>query len=71
MQIKGSCHIKIPLYSCHVCCQIFKLGDGSHDGNYSVHGMCYKGITQFWQDCVCLKFELEEWHKWECHLGEC
>jgi hypothetical protein len=60
-----------PMLGCHcdsgVCSQIFEPTDGS----CLAHGMFYKGITKLWQDCVCEKSNLEEWHKQECFLGEC
>jgi hypothetical protein len=37
----------------------------------SIPSKVYKGITALWQDCVCVKPELEEWHKQECLLSEC
>jgi hypothetical protein len=47
-----------------------------YDNVCSQHGqpcqassIVYKGITHLWEDVVCPKGELEEWHKCKCLFG--
>jgi hypothetical protein len=47
-------------------CSICFVNNQIEDGICSTHGKVYKGISQLWQDCVCKKSDVEEWHKQEC-----
>ncbi len=34
------------------------------------HDKVYIGVTMLWEECVCPKSELQEWHKLECLMGD-
>ncbi len=35
------------------------------------HDNVYIGVTMLWEECVCPKPKLQEWHKLKCLMGVC
>jgi hypothetical protein len=35
------------------------------------HDKVYFEVTMLWEECVCPKPKLQEWHKLECLMGDC
>jgi hypothetical protein len=52
---------------CDTCCP-----PGSYGANgCRAHLLHFTGTTHLWQSCVCVKGEMDLWHKRKCLMGEC
>ncbi len=56
---------------CQCHCDVYSSPSQSSENIFLAPSKVYKGITQFWQECVCEKSKFEEWHKWGCLIGDC
>jgi hypothetical protein len=56
-------------YDCQ--CFVCKKDDSVEHMSCGAHDKTYKGVTKLWEECVCPKEEMEDWHKLDCPMGEC
>jgi hypothetical protein len=57
--------------TCTYSCKLCSSNANDDDPSCGASEFLYKGITKLWLEVICQKLDTEEWHKYNCLMGEC
>jgi hypothetical protein len=56
---------------CDYQCFVYMTDDNVEHMSCGTHDKTCKGVTKLWEECVCPKEEMQEWHQLDCLMGKC